>query len=113
MKGTEMKQENIPRKFKLFGQQWTIRIGTELEMDDDLGLCITDDNLILLNASQNEQSMKHTLTHELVHSIEQKLHLNLTEQQVDLVALGLLDIFTATPELQKLFTGEHDGKKSK
>ena len=98
------------QKFKLFGQEWQIRTGTELELETDLGRCISDQNLILLNVIQTEASMRHTLTHELIHSIEQKLHLNLTEQQVDLVALGLLDIFTNTPEMINLF-GAKNGKR--
>jgi len=113
MKGTEMKQENIPKNFKLFGQQWQIRAGTELELEGDLGRCITDENLILLNEHQTEQSSKHTLLHEIVHSIEQKLHLNLTEQQVDLVALGLLDIFANNTEMKQIFTGDDYAKKHK
>jgi len=90
-------------KFKLFGQEWQIRVGTDLELEGDLGRCVTDQNLILLNDIQTEASMKHTLTHEMIHAVEQKLHLNLTEQQVDLIALGLLDIFTHTPEMLNLF----------
>jgi hypothetical protein len=112
MKGHDMITPGIPNKFKLFGQQWTIRIGTDLELAGDLGLCVSDDTLILLNADQTEQSLKHTIAHEVIHSIEQKLHLGLTEQQVDLIALGLLDLFTETPEMMNLFkTGEKNGKR--
>ena len=100
------------QKFKLFGQEWQIRTGTDLELDTDLGRCVVDQNLILLNDIQTEASMRHTLTHELIHCIEQKLHLNMTEQQVDLIALGLLDIFTNTPELINLF-GAQRGKRTK
>lgn len=92
-----------PNKFKLFGQEWHIRIGTELELDTDLGRCVSDDNLILLSANQTMDGLKHTLLHEVIHSIEQKLHLNLTEQQVDLIALGLLDIVENTPEMISIF----------
>ena len=100
----------IPNKFKLFGQDWTIRTGTELELDTDLGRCIVDDNLILLNPLQTKTNLQHTITHEVIHCIEQKLHLNLTEQQVDLVALGLIDIMTNTPEMLAIF-GANNGKR--
>ena len=92
-------------KFKLFGQEWTIRMGTELELDTDLGRCVVDQNLILLNDTQTEASLRHTLTHELIHAIEQKLHLGLTEKQVDLVALGLLDMVSNNDQLKTLFGG--------
>ena len=101
-----------PTKFKLFGQDWTIRTGTDLELDTDLGRCVVDENLILVNATQTATNLKHTLTHEVIHSIEQKLHLNLTEQQVDLVALGLVDIMTNTPEMMSIF-GDYNGKRTK
>lgn len=99
-----------PNKFKLFGQEWTIRIGTDLELDTDLGRCVVDDNLILLNIDQSEASLKHTLAHEVIHSIEQKLHLNMTEQQVDLIALGLIDIIADTPDMISIF-GAKNGKR--
>jgi len=35
------------QKFKLFGQEWQIRTGTDLELDTDLGRCVVDQNLIL------------------------------------------------------------------
>jgi hypothetical protein len=112
MKGTEMKATQIPEKFKLFGQNWTIRQATELEVDGDLGLCVVDDNLILYDGKQTEQSRQHTILHEVVHAVEQKLHLNLTEQQVDLIALGLLEVFTHTPEMMNLFKqGVDNGKR--
>ncbi len=111
MKGHEMITPGIPNKFKLFGQEWTIRIGTDLELDGDLGLCVTDDCLILLNTDQTETSIKHTITHEVIHAIEQKLHLALTETQVDLIALGLLDLMTATPEMKNLFTEVKNAKR--
>jgi hypothetical protein len=100
----------IPKEFKLFGQRWQIRMGTELELDTDLGRCVVDDNLILLNATQTTTNLQHTLTHEVIHAVEQKLHLNLTEQQVDLIALGLVDIMTNTPEMIKIF-GANNGKR--
>ena len=95
-------------KFKLFGQEWQIRMGTELELDTDLGRCVVDQNLILLNDTQTEASLRHTLTHELIHAIEQKLHLGLTEKQVDLVALGLLDMVSNNDQLKTLFGGGGD-----
>jgi len=97
----------IPKHFKLFGQDWQIRMGTELELDTDLGRCVVDDNLILLNATQTITNLQHTATHEVIHAIEQKLHLNLTEQQVDLIALGLVDIMKNTPEMLRIFGAQN------
>ena len=103
MKRNEINREVIPGVFKLFGQNWKIRYGNKHEMDDNLGLCQTDDFEILIQPGQTEESMTHTLLHELCHSIEQKLHLNLTEAQVDLMALGLLNLLRDNPDLLKIF----------
>lgn len=89
----------IPNEFELFAEIWQIRTGTNRSMPDHLGLCQPDQREILLNPDQTEQSLQQTLLHELLHAIEQKLHLELTEHQVDLLALGLLDLFKNNPEM--------------
>lgn len=89
----------IPDTFELFAETWRIRTGDSRSMPDHLGLCLPDQREILLNPDQSEQSIQQTLVHELIHSIEQKLHLDLTENQVDLMALGLLDLFKNNPNM--------------
>lgn len=89
--------------FKLFSQEWQIKLGQEREMPEHLGLCLPDQRKILLHEDQDQDSKKHTLLHELIHAVEQKLSLSLTETQVDLMALGLLDLFRNNPELLVVF----------
>jgi len=98
-----MKKQQTAKTFKLFSQEWQIRSGNEQELPDHLGLCLPDQRKILLHEQQDDVSRKHTLLHELLHSIEQKLSLNITETQVDLMALGLLDLFRNNPELLAIF----------
>jgi hypothetical protein len=86
-----MKQ--IPDTFTLFGQQWQIRTADAYELGDDLGQCRADQHEIVISPNQNAETLIHTILHELVHCIELKLDLELTERQVDLVALGLIDLF--------------------
>jgi hypothetical protein len=94
----------IPNTFKLFNQMWSIRSAQpkELENNDLLGMCYPETNEILLNPNQTPDSIAHTLLHELIHSIESKLHLNLTETQVDLLALGIIDLYRANPNMLHL-----------
>ena len=94
---------NIPQTFELFSQLWQIRAGSPKEMEDNNGLCYTDSCEILLNPQQNPQSMKQTLLHELVHCIESKMNLELTENQVDSLAIGLNHLFTANPDFALMF----------
>lgn len=90
---------NIPQQFELFSQTWNIRAGNPKEMADNNGLCYSDSNEILLNPQQTTDSMRQTLIHELLHCIEMKLHLEMTEQQIDSIALGLIHLFNTNPEM--------------
>ena len=93
----------IPNNFTLFNQKWQIRTAVQGELQDDLGQCRPDQLEVVLNHNQTEESIRHTIIHELIHCIEQKLLLEMTERQVDLVALGLIDLFRSNPELLELF----------
>ena len=96
----------IPNKFQLFSQQWTVRPGTEKELPDELGKCYTDSNEILIRPDQTRDSIIHTVLHELLHSIEMKMHLEMTERQIDCMALGLLDLFRNNPALTQILLPE-------
>ena len=94
---------DIPNTFKLFQQTWTVRTGTEKELPNELGMCYVDSNEILLRTQGlPADTIIHTFLHELVHSIEQKLELDMTERQVDLIALGLIDLFRSNPAMVEL-----------
>ena len=93
----------IPDTFKLFQQTWHVRTGTEKELPNELGMCYVDSNEILLRTQGlPADTVIHTFLHELVHSIEQKLELDMTERQVDLMALGLIDLFRNNPAMVEL-----------
>ncbi len=93
----------IPNNFKLFNQTWQIRTAQPGELPEDLGQCRPDQLEVILNHNQSEESIRHTLLHELIHCIEMKLHLEMTERQVDVIALGLIDLFRSNPQLSQLF----------
>jgi len=92
----------IPDTFTLFGQQWQIRTAEPYELGDDLGQCRADQHEIIISPNQNAETLIHTLLHELVHCIELKLDLDLTERQVDLIALGVIDLFRNNPNMLTL-----------
>lgn len=93
----------IPNNFKLFSQQWSIRPGTDKELPAELGKCYPDTNEILVSANQTPDSLLHTLAHELLHAIETKMHLEMTERQIDVMALGLMDLFRNNPDMTGIF----------
>ena len=98
----------IPEQIKLFSQTWQIRASSPGELVDDLGQCRPDQLEILINPNQVPESMIHTLAHELVHAIEQKLLLDMTERQVDLMALGFIDLIGNNPKFTKIFGADND-----
>ena len=89
----------IPDEFQLFSQTWRIRTGTEKELPTELGMCYPDTNEILLNGAQTPDSVIHTLLHELLHAIETKMHLEMSERQIDCLSLGLIDLFRNNPDM--------------
>ncbi len=95
---------HIPSKFKLFSQTWTVRTAEPGEIPEDLGQCRPDQLEILINPNQVPESLIHTLVHEVIHSIEQKQQLEMTERQVDLIAMGLIDLFRNNPNFYEVFT---------
>jgi hypothetical protein len=93
----------IPNTFTLYGQTWRVRAGTEKELPDLLGMCYPDTCEILLNPNQTADSLLHSFVHEVIHAIEIKQHLELTEHAVDLLALGLRHLIIQNPELNFIF----------
>lgn len=89
----------IPDTFRLFSQQWTIRPGTAKELPAELGMCFPDTNEILLAPGQTADSLIHTLLHELLHCVDSKQHLEMSERQIDCLSLGLIDLFRNNPDM--------------
>jgi hypothetical protein len=86
----------LPFTFILFGQEWRVRAAKQHELTD-LGICKPDDFEIVIDINQTAETKIHTLTHEVIHAMEQKLQLEMTERQVDLMALGLIDLLRNNP----------------
>ncbi len=96
---------HLPMTFQLFSQQWTIRVALPGEIPEDLGQCRADLHEIVINANQSAESMTHTILHEICHCIEIKQHLEMTERQVDLMAMGFIDLLRNNPTIGELIHG--------
>ena len=95
-------------KFRLFSRSWNIRFSHPGEITDDLGQCRPDQLEILINPNQVSESVKHTIAHEICHAIELSQDLQMTERQIDLMALGIIDLVRNNPELFDVFKVEID-----
>jgi hypothetical protein len=96
----------LPVNFDLFDQPWTIRAAHLHELPTDLGLCKADELEVVINPGQCESSMRQTIWHEIVHSWEIKLELDLTERQTDLIALSLIHFFRQNPHMVEYLLDE-------
>jgi len=92
--------------FEFMSQQWTIRSAEPKELNTDLGLCDPTTNTIVIDETLPRPVWLATLAHELVHVIEITLCQNLTEQQVDTMATGIVHLLKTNPEIVKLYTEE-------
>jgi len=93
----------IPPYIKLYSQIWSIRASQPHELGDDLGQCKHETHEIILNPGQTQQQMYQTLMHEIVHAFELTLDLELTERQVDLLALSFIHFVRENPDFMDLY----------
>ena len=96
----------IPEIIEFMSQTWTIRDAQNKELENCLGLCDPATNTILLDPNLVDSVLLQTLTHELVHLIEMTLHQCLTEQQVDVIATGIVHLLKNNPDLLNLYAEE-------
>lgn len=99
---------HLPIEIELFSQTWRIRAARQGEIDTDLGQCRPDQLEIVINPNQSGESMTHTIMHELTHAIELKLDLELTERQVDLIALGYINLFRLNRGIYEMIEGDYN-----
>ena len=98
----------IPKNIEFMSQLWQIRAAKPKELIDCVGLCDPKTNTILLDPYLPRDVLLQTVTHELIHTIEMTLNLYLTEQQVDVMAVGIVHLLRTNPELLALY---HDDVK--
>ena len=93
----------IPKQIEFMSQLWEIRAAKPKELVDCVGLCDPKTNTILLDPELTNDVLLQTLTHELIHTLEMTLNQCLTEQQVDVMAAGILHLLRTNPELLALY----------
>lgn len=93
----------IPKEIYFMSQLWQIRAAGPKELVDCVGLCDPKTNTILLDPELKDDVLLQTLTHELLHTLEMTLNQCLTEQQVDVMAAGILHVLKTNPELLELY----------
>ncbi len=67
--------------------------------DGALGRAYIKDGEILLNLDQSEDSMRSTFVHEVTHYIADLLSIEMSEQQVDGIAMGMFTFLKDNKEI--------------
>ncbi|MCP5015390.1 MAG: SprT family zinc-dependent metalloprotease [Ketobacter sp.] len=93
----------IPKSCKIVGKRRRIEWGKRIKLDGASvsGACYYDKCLIKVCTKQDPQQMRDTLLHEVIHSLDETLSLDLTEQQVHALAGGLYGLFKDNPPLTR------------
>jgi hypothetical protein len=79
----------IPSKVNILGQDFKVVPLKKKKDTDHIGICYAWRNRIELDGDLVPDTAGETFLHEVIHAIEQKLVLKLTEAQVNNLALAL------------------------
>lgn len=99
---------NIPYKVKIDGMEYTIELTNGTIINEDLKVLLgrIDYNQckIVLDGKANEQTVKTTLMHEIVHGIMKERNIDMqTEQEtfIDEIAKGFYNLINDNPDMFK------------
>lgn len=77
---------------RILGKEYDVINAEQTIMNDKIGLIDLRANKIYLADIENEDTIKETLLHEIIHAIEHSLGLDLSEQQVVALSSGLYSV---------------------
>lgn len=84
-------------KLSILGKPFAVSLDNALE--GCIGECDTYNQTIKVNPSLPEATLQETLLHEVIHAVEEQLHLRMTERQVFALATGLYAVFKDNQEI--------------
>jgi hypothetical protein len=100
--------QSLPRSLKVNGRDIQIRLRSPSRLPDALGLFHSMKSLIELRKGQEDQELRDTLLHEVLHAL---LHTqgreyggDIEEMYVRAIASGLIGVFQDNPELLQWLT---------
>ena len=103
---------NIPSVIRIFGKEWKIEIKPELK-DNAYGYCNERTLTIEIQSGLPETLFKDTLLHEILHAIDWTVGSKLTEEQVGVLASGLIGTLFDNPKLSEFLCLKDYQKKKK
>lgn len=94
----------LGKKYRLLGSTETGL--TVLDRQVNAGNTSNHQTTITVAMNQSRDQMHDTLIHEILHTLDYAVRLNLKEKQVHRLAAVLLAVFRANPDLLRLLLGE-------
>ena len=88
----------MPKEITILGKTYTITIKDDDGMQGLMGSAKRTENKIDILDNQSAESAKETLLHEVIHIIDGELLLNLSEETVARLAVGLYSAGLRLPE---------------
>lgn len=89
---------------RVIGKTYTVRVVNKSPLDKDSGECDEKSQTITVNEDQTEEAMQDTILHEVVHAIDHTLRLDMSENQVAMMATGLIAVIRDNPEFTEFVT---------
>jgi hypothetical protein len=94
-----------PERVKIISKRFTIHYVEEghegLGGEDNKGMCDSLNQDIFVEEGMKFDTQKETILHETLHAISDEMGLNLTEEQVDGGAKGILAVLMDNPSFAK------------
>lgn len=94
---------------KILGQTYSLVFKPSSDMEDALGLCISDKNIIQLREKMTPEKEAEVIIHESIHAISNMMEIGLKEKQVSALAVGVLALIKDNDCLLQQLTKPQQG----
>jgi hypothetical protein len=103
----QQNRSTLPRFIHVLGQSFTVTEQPEV-LDSDgtplRGLCVANDQVILIDRNQHPETRAETLLHESLHALEEALALELGEDAILRFSRGIFALLRDNPALVRAVT---------
>lgn len=87
------------KKIKILGQEYSIYLLPNKKMKGKLGECNVNNREILLRETLKGDKFREVFLHEIIHAIAEMLDLDMSETQVNNIAVGLTALINDNADL--------------
>ena len=100
---TEEVNKEFLKKLRIGSVDYTIKEKSCVLLNNEAkyGTCDFSEQIIEIEKRASNQRKIQTLLHELLHAISYEYSLDLSEHQVELLSIGLLQVFRDNPSLKR------------